>query len=188
MNSKSIILFICLSISLSSFAKTILSVTPATASVYNVNYKSMEAGRVKVSIYNSANTMVFSEVLNNVSSFNRPYNFSELAEGEYTIILESKNGKQLEKVNYIKNKATMLINMEEVANTENKYLLNLTSNEEGSVSVKIYTANNALLHEEQVSVNGRVGVIYNLKQVKSSTDSVTFEISTSNGKVERVTF
>lgn len=187
MNSKSIILFICLTISLSSFAKTIFSVTPATASVYNVNYKSVEAGRIKVYIYNSTNTMVFSEVLNNVSSFSRPYNFSELAEGAYTIVLESKNGKQVEKIDYIKSRLTMLINMKEIANTESKYLLNVTSNEESSVSVKIYS-NNEFLHEEQVSVSGRTGIVFNLKQVKSATDSVTFEIYTSNGKVELVTF
>jgi hypothetical protein len=66
--------------------------------VYNIHYRTTIEGTVKLSIINSKNKAVFSEVLLNTSSFVRPYNFSHLAEGEYTVILEDKNGKQAEKI------------------------------------------------------------------------------------------
>jgi hypothetical protein len=178
---------LALVISVATFAKNpSLSVSSASSSVYNVAYKAVEAGKVKVSIYNDNNELVFTETLNAVSSFNRPYNFSELAEGEYTIVLESKNDKQAEKVSYRSNKVTTYISMKEVADSANKYQLNLTSSTTDAVSVKIYNASDALVHEQKMKVTGRAGFIFDLNKVKS--DMITFEISTSNGNVERITF
>src|SRR5690349_167346 len=67
---------------------------PTSGSVYNLYYKAEDAGRVKVTIYNSTNQVVFTEAISHTSSFKRPYNFCELAEGEYTIIVEDKNGSK----------------------------------------------------------------------------------------------
>ena len=68
--------------------------------VFNIHYRTAEKGRVKISIIDCKNKTVFSEVLLNTSSFVRPFNFSQLHEGVYTIVLEDKNGKQSEKINY----------------------------------------------------------------------------------------
>ncbi len=190
MNSKSISLFfLCAILSFASFADsaTALSVIPtANASVYNVHYKAKETGNIKVSVFNNKNQLLFSEVLNNVGSFSRPYNFSELPEGEYTIVLEDKNGKQVEKVNYFMSKVKSVISVTEVANAEDKYKLNVTNNGTEAVTVKIYDNTNTLIHEQNVEVTGHFGLIYNLSQVKSAS-TVTFEVITSTG-IERVTF
>ena len=189
MNSKITSLVIACVISVTAFAKApLLSVAPsATASVYDVYYKGTEAGNVKVSIYNNSNELVFSETINGVTSFKRPYNFSNLAQGEYTIVLEDKNGKQVENVSYHMNTVNSFIHVSEVANTENKYMLNVTNDGTESIHVKIFSNENELLHEQQLKVTGTFGLIYNLSQVKSSSE-VTFEITTSNGKTQRMTF
>lgn len=166
-----------------------LSVTASSSNVFNINYKTAEAGTVKIAIYDNNNILVFSEVLNNVASFVRPYNFTELNEGEYTIVVSNKNGKQAEKVNYAANTISSFINVSEVANAENKYALNVTNNGTEEVFVRIYNNQNELLHEQSVQVTGSFGLIYDLTKVKAaSTTSVTFEVSTSNGKVETITF
>jgi hypothetical protein len=192
MNSKfSALVFAFIIMSATAFADAPASLTvisTSTSSVYKIYYKTKEVGKVKVSIINSANQLVFSEVLSNVASFVRPYNFSELAEGEYTIVLEDKNGKQVEKVNYTMNRIVSFIKVTEVANDQNKYMLNVANNGSEVVTVKIFS-NNALLHKQDVQVTGSFGLIYNLSQVKATTDSkITFEVSTSSGKTEMITF
>ncbi|HEY3402026.1 MAG TPA: hypothetical protein VGK59_01500 [Ohtaekwangia sp.] len=189
MKSKITVLAFALLTSLSVLANSSASLTivASTESVYNVYYKTAEAGRVKVSIYNSGNKLVFSEMLYNVASFMRPYNFSELSEGEYTVVVEDKNGKQAEKVNYAMNKITSIIKVTEVANASDKFLLNVTTTGTQSVTVKIFDATQTLVYNNEVEVTGSFGVIYNLSQIKS-TDNITFEVSTSNGKTETITF
>jgi hypothetical protein len=194
MNSKfNALVIACIMMSATAFADSpvaSLSVVPAsTASVYNVCYKTAEAGKVKVSIYNSSNQLIFAEVLNNVASFMRPYNFSQLAQGEYTIVLEDKNGKQVEKVNYAMNKINSFIKVIEVAHDENKYVLNVANNGTESVYVKIYNDANILLHAQTLEVTGNFALLYNLSKVKLTSDTaITFEISTSSGAVKTMTF
>jgi len=166
-----------------------LSVTASSSKVFKIAYTNAEAGTVKVAIYDAANQLMFVEVLNNVASFVRPYNFSELPEGEYTIVVTDKNGKQAEKINYASNKINSFISVSEVINEENKYVLNVTNNGTEEVWVRIFDNDNAMIHEQAVEVTGSFGLIYNLNHVKSNTNSnVTFEVSTSGGKFERITF
>jgi hypothetical protein len=68
-------------IGLAAFAEnpSAFSVTSAETGVFTVMYKRPETGKVKLSIYNDHNKLVFAEVLSNVGSFIRPYNFNELA-------------------------------------------------------------------------------------------------------------
>jgi hypothetical protein len=165
-----------------------LTVTSASdAKVYTVVYKAAETGKVKVSIYTKSNQLVFSEVLTNVTSFKRPYNFSELEEGEYTIVLEDKNGKQVEKINHVANKINSVINVKKLIDADNKYVLKVITNASETVSVKIYDEANGLIYVQSVDVTGFFGLVYDLSKVKSTPAStVTFEISTSSGKTETV--
>ena len=191
MNSKlSVLVFAFIVSTASAFADapTSLTVVPATSQVYKVYYKTKEAGKVKVSIINSSNQLVFSEVMSNVASFVRPYNFSELPEGEYTIVLEDKNGKQVEKVNYAMNKIVSFVKVTEVANADNKFMLNVANNGSEVVTVKIFSGN-SLVHTQNVEVKGSFGQVYNLNQVKAATSAtITFEVSTSSGKYQSITF
>ncbi len=108
MKSKfNVLVFACI---ISSFAAAAnspasMKVTAAsTASVFNITYRSQEEGKVIISIYNKKNQLVFSEKIQHVVSFIRPYNFSKLGEGEYTIEVVDKYGKQVEIINYSLNK------------------------------------------------------------------------------------
>lgn len=166
-----------------------LAVSPVAAQgVYKVYYKSAETGRVRVSIYGRKNQLVFTEVINNVSAFVRPYNFSELEEGEYTIVIEDRNGEQVQKVNYAVSRVNSTIRVVEVPNEASKYCLNVVNDGAEDVSVKIYDANQ-LLHEEIVEVKGQFGVIYNLSKLRLTPGTkLTFEVMTSGGTVKTVTF
>src|SRR5262245_60322404 len=88
---SSIVIVLCTVVA--SFGATTVSVKEAgKANVYNIEYASTQKGKVEVSILNSKNETIYSEVISNLSSFVRPYNFSSLAEGEYTIAIKDENG------------------------------------------------------------------------------------------------
>ncbi len=167
-----------IAMSFASFAApaSSLTVNAKNEVVFNVHYKTNETGTVRVSIVNKENQIVYSEVLTNVSSFTRPYNFSELNEGEYTIVVEGKSGKQAEKITYATSKVISFAMVSEVENQKNKYLLNVTNNGAQNVTVRIVDANGAVLHEQTLEVIGNAGVIYDLNKVKNDNSSITFEI------------
>lgn len=190
MNSKiTALLFTLASI---TFAATANNPTPFTVvpsaktSVYNIYYSSSEAGKVKVSILNSARRLVFTEAFANVSSFKRPYNFSQLEEGQYTIVIEDKNGKHVDQVNYTMNKVHSFISVVEAANEENKYILNVTNNGSEEVLVKIFSGA-SLLHSQSLKVTGNFGLVYNLTKIKSP-ETITFEVTTGSGKTQVIHF
>jgi hypothetical protein len=190
MNSKiTALLFALVSITFSVAAKNptpFAVVASSKTSVYNIYYTAAEPGKVKVSILNSESQLVFTEVLNNVSSFKRPYNFSQLSEGQYTIVVEDKNGKHVDQVNYTMNKVQSFISVVEAANAENKYVLNVTNNGSEEVLVKIFNGT-TLLHSQSLKVTGNFGLVYNLTKIKSP-ETITFEVTTGNGQTHVINF
>lgn len=188
MNSKISALFIGFIFSFAAQAATPTLLVKAAdkASVFNIHYNSAESSSVRVSILDGKNQTVFTEVLANVTSFVRPYNFSELNEGEYTIVVEGKNGKQAEKINYEAQKVTSYIHVMAMAGQSNKFLLSIANNGEESVMVRIYGQRAELLHEQRLNVTGGFSQIYDLNKVKAA--GVTFEVATAGGKVHTITF
>lgn len=167
-----------------------LNVIPASSGdVFTVYYKTPSTGEVRVSILNRNNEVVFSELLEDLSSFKRPYNFSELQYGEYKIVVEDKNGKKEQKVNYGVKKINTHIRISEIIYAKNKYSLNVASDGSEIVKVRIYDNAKGLVHEQEIKVTGSFGVVYNLEKVRSSEKSVImFEVSTGSGKVQTAMF
>src|SRR3954469_3051791 len=62
-----------------------VNVKKENENTFVVTYKPVKATNVKVSIVNGSGNTIFSEMLKNTEGFMRPYNFSGLAEGIYTI-------------------------------------------------------------------------------------------------------
>ncbi|RAW00103.1 hypothetical protein [Pseudochryseolinea flava] len=178
------LLFVFALLSVSAFAEAPAStkavVSSANNSVYSVVYKSDMAGDVKVSILDKNKKLIFTETIANVASFKRPYNFSQLAEGQYTIVIEDKAGKQLEQVNYTATKVESFVRVNKVANAEGKYVLNVMSSGAEGVYVRISNAS-SVLHEEKIIVDKSFGLIYNLTQIKGNSE-ITFEVVTDSGK------
>lgn len=160
-------------------------ISDVTTGIFKVSYKSTEVGKVKVSIFNESQELVFTETLTNVESFVRPYNLSNLSQGEYTIVVEDKNGKNEQKVNYTFNKVESAVEVIKIANEANKYLLSVQNNESDLIQVRIYDNEHNLLHEQSMTVNGKFSVIYNLNKVKTAP---TFVVTGSNGEPRTVNY
>lgn len=177
-------------LSVTAFADAPASVavtSSANTSIYNVFYKAEVAGDVKVSILDKNKNLIFTETFTNVASFKRPYNFSQLSEGQYTIVIEDKSGKKVEEVNHALSKVESFIRVNKLANAEGKYVLNVTSTGAEDVYVKISNGS-TVLHEQKIVVDKTFGLIYNLSQLKNKVGEITFEVVTESGKTTFAAF
>lgn len=154
------------------------------SSTYQLIYKPALATKVNVSILDANDHLVFSETLRRTEGFSRPYNFSGLAEGEYTIHVRDITGEQIEKVNYHAGKVERLVNVLKLSDTD-KYLLTIAGNGEERFSLKIYDATGNLIHDETNVIYDSFGQVYDLSKV---TGAITFEVADKTGTVKTISF
>lgn len=145
--------------------------------VVKLFYRSENSDKVKVSILDASANVVFSEEIKNKPNFVRPYNLEKLPYGEYTIVLEDKNGKSEEKVSYKKPKtetyATIIGRKE-----KHKCLVTLFSKGETEVTYRVLDIHNNVLYSQSETINGQAAKSFNLNKTKGA---VTVEVSDSNG-------
>ena len=146
-------------------------------------YRGEHSGKVKVTIYDENGTVVFKEVVENHEHFMRPYNFSSLPSGEYTIQIADENGTRIEKVEHGVSKKKRPANLWRVNPDSNKYMLSVPRNGSDELVVKIYDERNTVIYQETARMSGDFAKVYDLSQVKGAH---TFEITDNNGGVRRL--
>lgn len=156
-----------------------------SGSVIKLFYKGTVSGDVKVSIYSEKGEKVFTETIRNIENFVRPYNFSTLPEGAYTIELKGADGRQLQKVNYSKGKIEKLMNLMHLTGSENKYVLTVANKGSEKLKVRIYDEKNNLLYNETEAIQGDFAKIYNLNKVSGR---FLFEVTDQNGVTKSLTY
>jgi Domain of unknown function (DUF3244) len=145
--------------------------------IVKISYRSEDSEKVRVTIYDAASNVVFSEEIRNKPSFIRPYNLENLAYGEYTIVLEDKNGRKEEKVSYVKKSAEVqasIIHKKE----SRKAMVTLYSKGETEVTYSVLDINNNVLFSKTEKVNGQAAKAFNLSKVKGA---VTIQVADSQG-------
>lgn len=65
-----------------------------------VIYKSNTISKVKLSVYNSAGAIVYSDVISGTDGFMCPLNFAGMSSGNYTVELTDSTGKKTQKFYY----------------------------------------------------------------------------------------
>lgn len=143
------------------------------SSLFKLYYTAYMAGDVKVSIFNHAGKLVFTEKLKRTDGFIRPYNFEGLAAGDYAIHIETTSDKRVEKVHYSAGKIEKLINIVKLAGEDGKYLLSVTSKRADTINVNIYNNRNELIHSQNRFVNNEFAEVLNLKSINDFTIEVT---------------
>jgi hypothetical protein len=152
--------------------------------IFKVIYAGIQTGKISLTIYDEANTLVFAETVSGVDGFIRPVNFSGMNEGTYTIEVADASGKLVQKVDY--KKETINENLIRVAKmgTDNKYLLAIANTNE-VINVRIFDGANNLVHNQSVTVDGSFGLVYNLKNVVGAP---TFEVTNQAGATKVVKY
>ncbi len=154
-----------------------------SGATFKLYYKSSEITDVKVSILDANDKVVFTESLKKVEGFVRPYNFSNLPEGDYSIEISDRNGRSTEKVSYQTNTVPdadgKFARLLKVAGSE-RYLLTLSNKEADAITVKIFDDSNNIIYNQKEEIKSDFGKIYNLKRFSGK---FTFEITDKNGAV-----
>jgi len=142
-------------------------------------YKGIEQNDVKVLIVNDENQVVFSEKIKSTAGFVRPYNFSKLPEGNYSIELIDNKGHQSELVKYKIESTRKLMHVMRVGGTTDKFVLSVPSAIQQKISISIYDDNGRTLYSGKEDIAGDFAKVYNLQK---HVGRVTFEVIDSNGK------
>ncbi|MCW5910787.1 MAG: T9SS type A sorting domain-containing protein [Cyclobacteriaceae bacterium] len=141
---------------------------------FKVIYEGSQAGKITLRIINSEGRKVVSETISNVEGFMRTLNFAGMTAGEYTIEVVSAGGTRSQKINYQPASDESAIHVAKLA-AENKYLLAVANTK--AVNVKIYDGTNTLVHDQDVAVNGSIGLVYDLNKIIGSP---RFEVSSAS--------
>ncbi|HEX6893521.1 MAG TPA: T9SS type A sorting domain-containing protein [Chryseolinea sp.] len=139
--------------------------------VVKVIYKSETAGKVKLSVYDAASKIVFTETRMSNEGFILPLNFSGLQSGQYTVQLVDANGTKSEKINYQPSAFTKNVHVAKVA-AEGKFVLSVVKGN-STVGVKIYDLNNNLVHESSKEVSGDYAQLFSIKNFAGATFEIT---------------
>jgi hypothetical protein len=150
-------------------------------SIFKLFYKAQKSGNVKISILDAKGKSLYSETLRNVESFVRPYNFSELSSGDYSIVLVDESGKQIRNVTYGTSKTQssaklFLKNMK----SSNSYILRMNNKDSDVISVRILSSDNQLLYSETNTTDGDFSKIYRMEKFSGA---VKFEVTDKTGTI-----
>lgn len=151
---------------------------------YRLIYKAEKESDVNVSIYDSNNKLVFSDKVKHTDGFTRPYNFSNLKEGDYTITIEDGSTRKVEHISYRSAKPAKAFHVIKLSSQEGKFLVTGAGKGKEDVTINIYDGSK-LVHSETKTVNGDFARLYNLSKVKGD---LTFEIAGENGEVKRMAY
>ncbi len=156
-----------------------------SGSTFKVFYKGSSVNKVTVNIYDAYGVKVFSDNVGKLDNFVRPYNFSGLQEGQYSIELVDNIGKQIESVEYRAGKIEKLANLIKMSKDESKYLLVVPSRGKDVINVKIFDSNGSMVYDGIERVDGDFAKVYDLTSLPSS---FTFRITDKSGAVKTVRY
>lgn len=151
---------------------------------FKVIYEGVKAGKVKLNILDSKGAVVYAETMNNVSGFIRPVNFRGLAFGEYTIQIVDGTSTEATKVTYANESVAQNVHVAKTKE-EGKYLVAASNFANETINVSIYDGDDKLVHTENVTVNGTIGLVFNLKEIQGTP---TFEVSDASGAVKKIKY
>jgi hypothetical protein len=156
-----------------------------SGSTFKVFYKGTALNKVVINIYNSDGVKVLSDNLGKQDSFIRPYNFSQLSEGQYTIELTDETGKQVERVEYRNGKIEKLATLIKLSGEAGKYLLMVPSPDADVLEVKISDASGKVVYQSKEKVQGDFAKVYDLKSLSGSFD---LSITDSKGVTKTLSY
>ncbi len=191
MKIKNVILtaLVALFVSVLAFAKDPGSpkvlVVNQKSGIFKVIYKGSTSAKVTMRILSATGVEVFSESLGVVENgFVRQVNFKGMTPGEYTIEIADNGGKQIQKVAYTNETSVSSVHVARLAES-NKYLLAVANKGSEEINVKIFDGSDNLIHDENMTVTGSFGLVYNLKQVAGAP---TFEVTDKTGNVRTIKY
>ena len=149
-------------------------------STVKVLYKASELSDVKIYILNEQDQIVYTEKIKNTDGFVRPYNLSNLPQGNYKIKLLDNSGSHVQQIIHSLKpvKQSRITYVARVAGSTDSFILSVPNKGQDDISITIYNAEDAVLYSGQETINGDFAKIYKLKNY---TGRVKFVVTDSKG-------
>lgn len=153
----------------------------SSATRYKLVYPVRTAGIVYVKIYDQDNQLVFSDRIRNKDGFMRPYDFSDMPDGNYKFTIQSAGGQVTTDIVHKQYKNDLDIS---VADTDEKdaYRLVVKGVKNDPVYVNIYDQKDRLVYEDVVKVGKNFSRIYAFPELNAD---FTFVVTQNNYSVAK---
>jgi hypothetical protein len=170
---KLIFLFVLLAASQATLAAELSVVAKAENGLFHIKYTDERTCNTRMVIKDAEGNRIFSEVIRNQCSFIRPYNFTQMPYGRYTVIATNEFG---EKVTYVEHqpKPEVDVRYNVFRRSDGKYLLLIPKSAVSQIHVSISNGEE-LLYFKNVKLNGDFACIYDIKNLPDSA-SVEFQV------------
>ena len=145
---------------------------------YDLYYVSESEGPVTVRIYDAKGNMITDDKIKNQKAFKKTYNFKELANGNYKIVVNNQEGRASQAVFHNPSPTKMQIMITQIPESKSFRLHVGDFDTSKPLTVKVYTANNRLIFSEQINETAGFSKVYNLNKV----DAETVRFTVSNNK------
>jgi hypothetical protein len=188
MKAKSFLIALLVLVSAAAFANgpgpRVVVLNQKNSGTFKVIYEGEKVGNVKMTILNKQGVVVFKETTHNVDGFIRPVNFTGMEPGEYTIEIADASGKQIQSVVYTNETSVKSVQVSKIKE-EGKYLLAVANDGSEQINVRIFDGANNLVHNQDLTINGNFGLVYNLKDVSGVP---TFEVTDKTGAIRTIKY
>ena len=150
-----------------------LAVVKKGESTFNVYYQPAGVTNAKVYIHDSNGKEIYSETVKKTDGFIRPYTFSELDLGEYTVTVVDGEETFTKKLVY---ELTSVKKLARVAKVEDgKFLVSIPSSfYTGPADIKIYN-DGELVHTHHVNTTTDFSQIFNVKKLSGAISLVVVD-------------
>jgi len=164
-------------------APRVVVVNQKNSGTFKVIYAGAQAGNVKMTIFNKRGEVVYKETTKNTDGFMRPVNFTGMQPGEYTIEIADASGKIAQQIVYANESSVRNVQVSKIKEEDSKYLLAVANEGTEQINVRIFDGANNLVHNEDLTIEGNFGLVYNLKDVAGVP---TFEVTDKTGTVRTI--
>ena len=165
-----------------------VEVSAASSNVYRVLFMGKSDAKTVINIWNAEKRLVFTETIKKVNAFVRPYNFSQMPDGVYTLeVIEGNTvSKQLIYHGSVapSNEVPVDLNIVKVAPVTGKediYKLTIIQTGETKANIRILTADQKVVYSSAESFERAFCKLYNLRRMDKKA---TIEVEI-NGEVKK---
>lgn len=143
-------------------------------------YPGSKPVRLNVTIMDSQGNKLLAEKLAQPSGFLRPYDFSDLPDGKYTVQVNAANKVLKSKVMRLSEPAPILAHVTRLNGEGDRFVLAVPRQGLNSIAVKIYQGD-MLLYQKEVDASNGFATVYDVKGLSPmQMQDLTFEVASAD--------
>lgn len=165
-----------------------VEITTGESNVYRVLCMGKSDAKTTINIWNAKNKLVFTETIKNLNAFVRPYNFSQMPDGVYTLEVIEGNAVSQKVIYHGTFAPTVevpvdlnIVKVSPVAGKDDVYKLTIIKGSKTKANIRIYDQDKKMVYSTTEFFERNFSKLYNFKAMKGLS---TMEVEV-NGEVKK---